>query len=458
MSGYEDIMRLAKALGVSVPELLAMHRDNDPFYSGTPAHVEMAEWFAELWEEFGYTSGIHLRRIHYRLVHRDPPPERPDGTPYLNTRACWGYLCDAGKYARNLRLVDPEAFQDRRNPEPRVYMSAPEFDQGLGWAAEAVEWQLPSIRRDLVAELDECVEQPYVYPSGFEYHPSLQPYHVEVWVEKSTMEAELLPLCERYAANLITGAGEMSITSVVRVLQRVARLEKPARILYISDYDPKGVGIPVAVARKLEFWRPKYAPESDIKLEPILLTAEQVAEYRLPRVPIKDSDLGKANFEARHGQGAVELDALEGLYPGELARIVDEKIAQFRDVALAQKVWHTRGVAHEVLRSALEEAAGEPLAAREQIRREGIDILVRYQRRLDALCEEMEAELAPLRERLEDARLEAQGALDTLDPELPELPEPETYAEDEGWLFDADRDYFEQLAFYKSHQSREDAA
>ena len=40
----------------------------------------------------------------------------------------------------------------------------------------------------------------------------------------------------------------------------------------------------------------------------------------------KESDKGKARFEAQHGAGAVELDALEALHPGELRRIVEAAI------------------------------------------------------------------------------------------------------------------------------------
>ena len=42
----------------------------------------------------------------------------------------------------------------------------------------------------------------------------LQRYHIEIWAEKTTMNDVLLPLCQRYGVNLITGAGEQSLTSV----------------------------------------------------------------------------------------------------------------------------------------------------------------------------------------------------------------------------------------------------
>jgi hypothetical protein len=44
-----------------------------------------------------------------------------------------------------------------------------------------------------------------------------------------------------------------------------------------------------------------------------------------------------------------------------------------------------------------------------------------------------------------------QEKLDALDPNIPPLPEPEADPDDEGWLFDSQRNYLEQLDYYKKH-------
>ena len=82
-----------------------------------------AQWFAELWQRFGFTEGVHLRRIHYRIVRVKPRLLKPDGWPYENTEGCWDFLSAAGKYARYLGLVDAHAFEDHRNPAPHLYMT-----------------------------------------------------------------------------------------------------------------------------------------------------------------------------------------------------------------------------------------------------------------------------------------------------------------------------------------------
>ena len=118
--GYDAIKALAKEVGVRVPDLLVLAEKNDPFYAGSPAQRAKAEWFASLWARFRYTTGVHLRRVHYRLVSGEAREHKHDGMPYENTEGCWDYMSEAGKYARYLSLVRPDAFEDHRNPPPHI--------------------------------------------------------------------------------------------------------------------------------------------------------------------------------------------------------------------------------------------------------------------------------------------------------------------------------------------------
>ena len=45
-----------------------------------------------------------------------------------------------------------------------------------------------------------------------------------------------------------------------------------------------------------------------------------------------------ANFEARFGEGATELDALEALHPGKLEEMVESWIASYRDDTLQDRI------------------------------------------------------------------------------------------------------------------------
>ena len=87
-SGYERMKRLAKEEGRNVPDLLALAPKNDPYFVGSPAQMRKAEWFASLWESFGFTSGVHVRRVHYQLVSQESPVGF-DGKPYrTKSRRC----------------------------------------------------------------------------------------------------------------------------------------------------------------------------------------------------------------------------------------------------------------------------------------------------------------------------------------------------------------------------------
>jgi hypothetical protein len=194
---------------------------------------------------------------------------------------------------------------------------------------------------------------------------------------------------------------------------------RPARILYISDFDPAGVGMPVSVARKIEFLVRSDGEYLDVQVCPVVLTEEQCRHYRLPRTPIKDTDKRARRFEARFGEGATELDALESLHPGELEAILVREIRRYYDLDL---------------QGATEEKA-----------------------------EEVEAELDEINERIERWRARAetvwQAIGESLQAEAPDIdlvdwPEADEGNEDSDPSFDSTRDYVEQIDRYKDHQDK----
>lgn len=433
MTDYQTIKATAKKHGIRVEDLCALSPSNDPFFVGRKSQIKAARWFADLWERFGYSTGVHLRRVHYQIVSQDPPLTRPDGTAYENTERDWNYLCNAAKWARYLNLVDPAAFVDRRNPDAIVYADyygdpAPGYEVYDPWG--------------FAVDLPDFPDLPELQATGYT-EGNLQPYHVEVWVEKSTMHDVLKPLCRQYGVNLIAGLGEMSITAVVSFLRRVRGANRPARILYVSDFDPAGLSMPISVARKIEFFQRRNGGDMDICLQPIALTSEQVATYDLPRVPVKDSDLRKANWEADHGPGQVELDALEALHPGELERIVRDAILQYHDLDLQ----HNAAEEKRNLRRDLETASDEALAD--------------LQPEIDRLRAEFDGAVSAFRQSIErlDAELpilhdEIVRRLEAVEIDVDDypLPEPDTPPESDGKLYVSGRDYLEQLDCYKAHR------
>ncbi|HMM29944.1 MAG TPA: hypothetical protein PKD46_16805 [Aggregatilineaceae bacterium] len=385
--------------GVRVTDLLALAPQNDPLYAGTPADREQAAWFAALWQRGGF-SRAHLRRVHYWTVSQDPPAIMPNGKAYVNTEACWKYLTQASKMARYLGLVPIEDVVDHKNPPANV--------QAFYSGALALDYDL------FPPELDEPAISVYGPQAG-----DVQPYHLEVWCEKSTMNDVLLPVCRRYGANLVTFEGEASVTACYDLVRRVQQADRPARIFYISDFDPAGNSMPVATARKVEYMLTRYGAGQDVRLRALALTLDQVRAYRLPRTPIKETERRAGRFEEAFGEGATELDALEALHPGVLARLVDDALRPYYSDA-------ARRAADDVIED-----------LRQAIRDEAQAIMDRYRAELDAL-QAMNDELRAI-------------YVDASDYVVAPA-EPDVSEDDAAWLFASGRDYMTQLGYYKAHK------
>lgn len=324
MLDYKGLKSIASRVGVSPSKLLALAPTNDPFYVGAPGQLEKGQWFAKVYEAMGSPTNCHIRRVHYWLVTTQRLA-KPNGAVYENTDNDWSLLTLASKYARYLGLVPINNIVDRRNPEPVVNVQ--------NWKHTTPSKIAEGIDEDNI--IDGIVSQFYCY------NPSeTQAYLLECWAEKSTMNDVLVPLCQRYGMNLVTGLGELSITAVYQLAERIIDTNKPVRIIYISDFDPAGEGMPISAARKIEYFVRTHEIAQDIKLIPLLLTAEQCETYSLPRSPIKNPKNNhraymarKRKFESRHGSGATELDAMEALYPGEMAKIIESAIEPYFDIS-----------------------------------------------------------------------------------------------------------------------------
>jgi hypothetical protein len=458
--GPEEHKAAARQLGLrGAQDLYVLAADNDPFAKGRPSHWRDAEWFAGLWDEFGYSTDVHLRRVHYRMV-TDPHPERftlPTGEPYLNTDACWGRLCLAGTAARILGLIDVEAVADRRNPDPvlhRMARQVPPDVPGVGF--DAPRWSLPDL--DVVVEYltDVRLELPTPHARGYDYDPDDQPVLLELWIEKSTMADVLIPVCRRAGANYVEGLGFESITQVVRLLRRAERHGKPAHIVYVSDFDPAGATMPTAVARQLQYWRESLEITVDISVDHVALTHDQCVEYELPRSPIKEKDKRAGRFEARYGEGATELDALEAIHPGDLAEITRHAMAPHLDPTLRRRLAAASVEAAGTIALAWRQASAPLAAEAERLAAEARGLMAGQAEQLAELFNSRLGELEPLQERAARLVAEAERLADELDIDLPDRPEPVT---DGGngrpLLFDSRRDWLEQLKVFKARQGKE---
>jgi hypothetical protein len=450
---HKAMARQLRIPGNSAAKLIVLAPDNDPFYKGTPAHIRDAEWFAGLWDRFGYQYGVHLRRVHYQILSNEL--KFSDGTPYENTERCWGRLCGAGAAARILGLVDVEAFVDRRNPEAVINHMARQVPLRAPYVSfGTASLTLPELDLSGFADIKLDIGSPI--PGGFGYDPADQPVLLEVWVEKSTMGDVLIPQCQRERMNYVEGAGFESITQSVAFLRRAQEHSKPAHIVYISDFDPGGAGMPVGVARQVQFWLEQLAIDVDVTIDTAVLTHEQCVEFELPRTPIKDGDRRRGAFEARYGAGATELDALEALHPGSLGEIVRQAMEPFVDRGLPRRLATARQEAQQRINAAWTAAAGQEVdEAAQELSRQASAVAAEQVERIRETVEDALGQLDQFTEAAEQLKARAEQIAARLNIDLPERPEPETAGlDDDRLLFDSRRHWLDQLAVFKERQSR----
>lgn len=444
---HAELKELAQSLGRPTASLYALSDWHDPFIADMPGRRAQAEWFASLWREKGFAPGIHGRRIHYLLVST-AIDSLPNGDPYENTDRCYGILISAICDARYLELIPCRAVIDRRNPEPKLFR----VDDEDAPARIDTDTLFAGLHRSSIDFSGPSLSLPRLELR----HPTItQPYHVEIWCEKSTMNDVLLPLGDQYQCNVVTAKGDMSVTACELLIARAIASGKPVRILYVSDFDPAGHTMPVSVARKIEFFSARSGLDLDIKVIPIVLTHDQCVQYRLPRTPIKQTDRRGSRFQERFGEGATELDALEALHPGELRRILEREITRYYDSTLE----------HRLRRATTQVSADLFMLTREVHERHAAAIasLEAERKAIDIEIEAMRERIAEMESALEER---AQPVLDAivadLEAEAPDVddyewPEPDDADEDDDPLFDSTRGYIEQIERYRQHQGKEAA-
>jgi hypothetical protein len=403
----DTIIAIAKERKVSAKDLIVLGADNDPFYVGSDGHHKDGKWAAEYWldystgREFPYGRGFHYYLV---SVAKKEGLLLPSGKPYENTQYCYDYLTYALQVACYLGYIDPTSVRDRRHPEP--------VDNSYHEDSNAWAYDPPDISEMLRASVDEFIMSE-IRSCAPKFDISAYYTVVPVVIfEKQGMADLLAKVAEEFGIYVQPLVGEAGREKAIRIVTNLAmETTKPIRIFYVSDFDPKGFDMPANLARKVEWAISKYGGH-DIKLKPVVLTAEQCIKYKLPRTPVKETESLKGRFEDAFGVGATEIDALEALYPGELAKIVRSYIKPYVDKKHLEEV---------------------------EEQNSGIKVA-------------FNTILAPLREKLKGVIEDAVSSKDfDIDlsfeahyvPPTAELPE-----EPDDWLYDSSRTYMEQLDVY----------
>lgn len=385
----EDLERVSRWAGVKLEDLVALSRDIDPFLTGTPTHLADATEFARIVTRVN--PNTHLRGLHYRLLNLDSTPYNGD----------WEWLQRASGRARDLGLIEPWAFPDRRT---RTLLS-----DGRGHGEE-VEYEIvkPSLHVPTRARLirEASVE-------GFS-PLTVQPVRLLVLIEKDDddLRSEIVPACREAGAELRVTTGFSPKTLAARLAQEATYDERPLVVFQITDADSRGEQMSVVTGRHLEFLSKRYDLPR-IVLGRIALTLAQVAEIEeeigrpIPLAPDVDREIGR-----------VELNALPVFAPGWLRRQVEE---------------------------ALQSVTAEIEEPQVPVPPELEDALVRAEMLTTRLYRRIEDKLARVEGIVDDALAEWEP--DPVEVDVPDLD----LDTDRDWILDTERDYLTQLNAYRQH-------
>lgn len=139
--------------------------------------------------------------------------------------------------------------------------------------------------------------------------------YVEVWCEKDTLAGVLMTETDPYDVPLMVVRGFSSETYLHESAQTMDAAGRPVYLYLLTDLDPSGLSIAHDIERKIR----GFIPDTDVTVDRIAVTPEQVDAWSLPTRPTKRTD---SRAKSSAGE-SVELDAI---LPAVLRRLVREAI------------------------------------------------------------------------------------------------------------------------------------
>lgn len=260
---------------------------------------EMLQSVIHIIESLSQYWPLSVRQVHYQLLN-DPPLRNTAAKKrqqYENNRNSYQDLCDLIARARIAGLLDWKAIADETRP-----VSNTRFQKD---SAEFLNLQfhcfLRGYRRDLLQS---------------------QVDHIELIVEKLTVQNIVLPVAQKYCVPTTIGRGYCSIGPRREIVERYRRSGKRKLILLIvSDFDPDGDEIAESFVRSI---RDDFGVV-EIEASKILLRSDQATDWELPaNMEAKESSGQYAKFVAKYG--SKQVFELEAVAPSMMQAAVEEGI------------------------------------------------------------------------------------------------------------------------------------
>lgn len=260
------------------------------------AAVAVLEQYRSYWP-------LTLRQVHYRLLTRQVLRNAKTGLPYTNTSQSYKDLSDLLNRARLLGLVPWESMHDPTRPRTDWR----QWENAGAYVREELDGLLGGYKRNLL---------------------QTQPAYVELVVEKITVQDIAERAAGHYHVPVGVGRGYTSATSLDETADRFFASGKDHFVLLIAgDLDPEGENISATWGGCL---RDEHGV-TNLTTVKVGVNPDQVREFGLQPLPVKESSSRAAGFAAVHGTSVYELEAFE---PEQLQRVIRDAIRGVLDLRL----------------------------------------------------------------------------------------------------------------------------
>jgi hypothetical protein len=256
----------------------------------------------------GYSTGVTLRQLFYRLVSTGALP---------NTNSAYKTLS-----ARTAEARREDGFPALIDNTREIVQAACSEDPH-----EALEGLVHNYRRDRTEG---------------------QQHAIYIGAEKNTLAGQLWRWFGDYGFPIIVLRGYSSQTYVDDVYSHVSGDGRDAVLIYAGDFDPSGEDI----QRDFED-RTEYCFGEIVR---VAVTPEQIGQYTLPPQPGKVTDTRAGGFLARHGQ-LVQVE-VEALAPDDLRRLYQDAVDRFWDKSAYEAVLEQENDEQERLQDFLDDWNG----------------------------------------------------------------------------------------------------
>ncbi len=263
----------------------------------TPLQIDRLNQVIDILNELKDYQPVTLRQIHYQLVGKNLVE---------NTTSNYGMLSKLVKYARIDGHIPWKAIEDRVR---YAYLNR-------GWRNQ--EHFLETERSNFLKGYGRDLQQG-------------QDNYLEVWLEKDALSGIFQRMLRPFYISLCPARGFSSVSFLNDLRNRILSSQKKGQqaiMLYFGDLDPSGDIMLPSMKTTLE----GEMEVTGIKYDPVALTPEQIKQYNLPvkMASAKKTDSRYKKFREKHGDQAVELDALS---PKQLEEIIAKATTKYIDLS-----------------------------------------------------------------------------------------------------------------------------